>query len=75
MMSNRDDPNSNNKSQLRVMDDTQLQSVARSLRDSTNGMYILDTMVVLAMGGVGGWPGDRGRSGYFRIDVKCVVPH
>ena len=38
LMSNRDDPNSNHKSQLRVTDDT-LPSVARSLRDSTNGMY------------------------------------
>lgn len=37
LMSNRDDPNSNHKSQLRVMDDT-LPSVARSLRDSTNAL-------------------------------------
>lgn len=44
-MSNRDDPNSNHKSQLRVMDDT-LPSVARSLRDSTNGMYKVDDTVL-----------------------------
>jgi len=37
LMSNRDDPNSNHKSQLRVMDDS-LPSVARSLRDSTNAL-------------------------------------
>lgn len=45
LMSNRDDPNSNHKSQLRVMDDT-LPSVARSLRDSTNGMYKVDDTVL-----------------------------
>ena len=38
-MSNRDDANSNNKSQLKVADDTQMQSVAKSLRESTNGKY------------------------------------
>ena len=38
-MSNRDDPSSNNKTQLRVVDDVQMQSVAKSLRESTNGMY------------------------------------
>ena len=59
LMSNRDDPNSNHKSQLRVMDDT-LPSVARSLRDSTNGMYmhkvddvVLAVTVRLDIGGVG----------------------
>ena len=51
-MSNRDDPNSNNKNQLRVMDEMQMQSVSRSLRDSTNGMCILDSIDVLAIGGV-----------------------
>ena len=51
LMSNRDDPNSNHKSQLRVMDDT-LPSVARSLRDSTNGMYKVDD-VVLAVSEIG----------------------
>jgi len=37
LMSNRDDPNSSNKNQLRVGDDT-LPSVARFLRDNTNGL-------------------------------------
>ena len=50
-MSTRNDPNSNHKSQLRVMDDT-LPSVARSLRDSTNGMYKVDD-VVLAVSEIG----------------------
>lgn len=50
-MSNRDDPNSNHKSQLRVMDDS-LPSVARSLRDSTNGMYGVDD-AVLAVSEIG----------------------
>ena len=60
LMSNRDDPNSNHKSQLRVMDDT-LPSVARSLRDSTNGMYMhkVDD-VVLAVSETGYW-GCRGK--------------
>lgn len=43
-MSNRDDPNSSNKNQLRVGDDT-LPSVARSLRDNTNGMSKLNDIV------------------------------
>ena len=52
-MSNRGDPNSN-KSQLRVADDTQLHSVARSLRDSTNGMYpLMNNMIVSGAGGRG----------------------
>lgn len=38
LMSNRDDPNSNNKSQLKVMDDGQMQSVTKSLRESTNAL-------------------------------------
>ena len=44
-MSNRDDPNSSHKNQLRVADDT-LPSVARSLRDNTHGMYKLDDIVL-----------------------------
>ena len=39
-MANKDDPSSTNKSQLRVVDDGQIQSVAKSLRESTNGMII-----------------------------------
>ncbi|KAJ7378179.1 hypothetical protein OS493_024124 [Desmophyllum pertusum] len=37
LMSHRDDPNSN-KNQLRVTDDTQLHSVTKSLRESTNAL-------------------------------------
>lgn len=39
-MANKDDPSSTNKSQLRVMDDGQIQSVAKSLRESTNGTIV-----------------------------------
>ena len=39
-MANKDDPSSTNKSQLRVVDDGQIQSVAKSLRESTNGTIV-----------------------------------
>ena len=39
-MANEDDPSSTNKSQLRVVDDGQIQSVAKSLRESTNGTIV-----------------------------------
>ena len=38
-MANKDDPSST-KSQLRVVDDGQIQSVAKSLRESTNGTIV-----------------------------------
>ncbi|CAH3192332.1 unnamed protein product [Porites evermanni] len=38
LMANKDDPSSTNKSQLRVVDDGQIQSVAKSLRESTNAL-------------------------------------
>ena len=39
-MANKDDPSSTNKSHLRVVDDGQIQSVAKSLRESTNGTIV-----------------------------------
>ena len=39
-MAHKDDPSSTNKSQLRVVDDGQIQSVAKSLRESTNGTIV-----------------------------------
>ena len=39
-MANEDDPSSTNKSQLRVVDNGQIQSVAKSLRESTNGTIV-----------------------------------
>lgn len=39
-MTNKDDPSSTNKSHLRVVDDGQIQSVAKSLRESTNGTIV-----------------------------------
>ena len=38
LVNHRDDPHTNNKSLLKVPDDLQLHSVAKSLRESTNGM-------------------------------------
>ena len=39
-MANEDDPSFTNKSQLKVVDDGQIQSVAKSLPESTNGTIV-----------------------------------